>query len=152
MKIAVINGPNLNFLGIREPKIYGVQTLEDINDTLRHAAKNLSTTASSPIEIEFFQSNHEGDIVNFLQNCYNNKIDGIIFNPAAFSHYSYALRDAVSSISIPTVEVHLSNIAAREEFRQKSVIAPVCCGQISGFGADSYVLALHALVNLKTEE
>jgi len=141
MKIAVINGVNINFTGIRQPEIYGSQTLDEINAQIAAEADGKN------IDLHFFQSNIEGDIVNFLQQCYHEKFDSIIINPGAFTHYSYAIRDAVASIPIPTIEVHMSNTYAREEFRHKSVIAPVCHGQICGFGLHSYTLAIHALIN-----
>jgi len=137
-KVLVINGPNLNLLGMREPDIYGSQTLDDINGKLAELAKELG------LELDFFQSNHEGEIVDRIHRCISG-IGGILINPGAFTHYSYAIRDAVAAVSIPCVEVHLSNIHAREEFRSKSVIAPVCLGQVSGFGDLSYFLGLRAL-------
>lgn len=140
MKIAVIHGPNLNFTGIREPGIYGRRTLEDINNTIAAFA------AEKGISVSFFQSNIEGELINHLQQCYFDQVDGIIINPGAFTHYSYALRDAISSVSIPTVEVHLSNIHQRESFRHTSVTAPVCLGQLCGFGEVGYRLALEALL------
>ncbi len=140
-KILVVHGPNLDLLGEREPGVYGKDTLENINSLLqKEAAKNNA-------EIKFFQSNSEGDIVNFLRD--NRKwAEGIVLNPAAYTHTSVAIRDAVKALNIPTVEVHLSNIYAREEFRQKSLIAPVAVATISGFGKQSYVLALYGLLNL----
>ena len=137
MKICVIHGPNLNFTGIREKNIYGAITLDEINEKIKEKAAN--------IEIETFQSNFEGVIIDKLQKCYNEGIDGIIINPGAFTHYSYAIYDAISSVTIPTVEVHLSNIHKREEFRHKSVTAPACIGQICGFGYRGYILAIDAL-------
>ncbi|HHX62074.1 MAG TPA: type II 3-dehydroquinate dehydratase [Epulopiscium sp.] len=144
-KVVLIHGPNLNFLGIRSPEIYGGDTFDTINkEILKEAAK-------FEMDLEIFQSNHEGAIIDFIQNCYTNEIEGIIINGGAFTHYSYAIRDAVASVSIPTIEVHLSNINSREEFRKESVIAPVCLGQICGFGKYSYILGIHALHNhLKT--
>lgn len=138
-KVCIIHGPNLNFTGIREKDIYGVKTFEDINNIIIDESKKYD------FKIELFQSNYEGAIIDKLQECWYTKYDGIIINPGAFTHYSYAIRDAVSSINIPTIEVHLSNIHTREEFRNNSVIAPVCIGQVCGFGANSYLLALHAL-------
>jgi len=137
-KVLVINGPNLNLLGKREPDIYGSQTLDDINGKLAVLAKELG------LDLEFFQSNHEGEIVDRIHGCVSG-INGILINPGAFTHYSYAIRDAVAAVGVPCVEVHLSNIHAREEFRSKSVIAAVCLGQVSGFGALSYLLGLRAL-------
>jgi len=138
-KVSVINGPNLDLLGVREPGIYGELSLQDIRNRLEDEAKGYN------IELDFYQSNHEGDIIEKIHEAYKNKYDGIIINPGAFTHYSYAIRDAISSVMIPTIEVHLSNVYSREEFRSKSVIAPVCAGQISGLGADSYSAALFAL-------
>ncbi|MGI6049536.1 MAG: type II 3-dehydroquinate dehydratase [Acetivibrionales bacterium] len=138
-KVSVINGPNLDLLGVREPGIYGKLSLQDIRNRLEDEAKGYN------IELDFYQSNHEGDIIEKIHEAYKNKYDGIIINPGAFTHYSYAIRDAISSVMIPTIEVHLSNVYSREEFRSKSVIAPVCAGQISGLGADSYSAALFAL-------
>lgn len=139
-RIAVINGPNLNFTGIREKEVYGGRTLNDINESIMDRARSMD------IEVSFFQSNTEGAIIDYIQQCYHEHIDAIIINPGAFTHYSYALRDAIASVSIPTVEVHLSNIHSREEFRHTSVIAPVCIGQIAGFGSMGYMLALEALL------
>lgn len=136
--LVVINGPNLSFLGIREKTIYGTKTLQDIQENILKKADELS------FKINFFTSNIEGEIIDFLQKCYFQKIDGIIINAGAFTHYSYAIRDAILSINIPTIEVHISNVYKREEFRHKSVIAPVCIGQISGFLENSYILALDA--------
>lgn len=138
MKILVIHGPNLNLLGTREPEKYGSKTLDDINQELTAFAYELG------IEVEFFQSNVEGDIVSKVQSA---SADGIVINPAAYTHTSIALRDAFLAVGIPAVEVHLSNIHSREEFRQKSYIAPVVVGQISGFKEDSYKLGLSAIVN-----
>ncbi len=139
LKIAVINGPNLNLLGKRESDIYGTLTLEDINNRIREFAigKNL--------ELLFFQSNREGDIIDFIHS--NSSVQGIVINPAAFTHTSVAIRDAIAAVSIPAVEVHLSNIYSREDFRKDSFIAPVCVGQITGFGYYSYIMGLEALIN-----
>lgn len=136
-KFLVINGPNLNLLGNRENNIYGDSTLEDINELLRQEATPMG------VELDFLQSNHEGVIIDRIHEA-KGLYDVIIMNPGAFTHYSIAIRDAVSAVKVPTIEVHLSNIHAREEFRHHSVIAPVCRGQISGFGADSYLVALRA--------
>lgn len=138
-KVIVLNGPNLNLLGIREPRVYGNQTLLGICERLEIEAE------SYKIGLEFYQSNHEGEMIDRIHEAYKDGYDGIIINPGAFTHYSFAIRDAISSVRLPAIEVHLSNIHAREEFRSKSVIAPVCIGQISGLGADSYSLALFAL-------
>ena len=144
MKILVINGPNLNLLGEREPGYYGTDTLASINADLEKKAAELGT------EIEFYQSNHEGAIIDRLHAARanaNGGIDAIVLNAGAYTHYSYAIRDAIAAIKLPVVEVHLSNIHARDAFRETSVIAPVCVGQISGFGAYSYTLGLYAAVN-----
>lgn len=140
MKILVINGPNLNMLGEREKDNYGEVTLDSINQELSELALSLGT------EIEFFQSNTEGAIVDKIQSA-KGVFDGIIINPAAYTHTSIALRDALLAVKIPAVEVHLSNIHSREEFRHNSFTAPVCIGQIAGFRKDSYLLALRAIVN-----
>jgi 3-dehydroquinate dehydratase-2 len=140
-RLAVINGPNLNLLGTRQPEIYGRTTLADVEAALREAA----ATSLVPVEIEMFQSNHEGAIVDTIQGC-RDRVDGIIINPGALTHYSIAVRDAIASADVPTIEVHLSNIHAREEFRHHSVIAPVAVGQIAGLGADGYLLALSYFV------
>ncbi|MDQ0898178.1 MULTISPECIES: type II 3-dehydroquinate dehydratase [unclassified Paenibacillus] len=138
-KVLVINGPNLNMLGVREPGVYGTVSLSTIIQGLNELAETLS------IELESFQSNHEGDIIDKIHEAFGTK-DGIVINPGAFTHYSYAIRDALSTVQLPTVEVHISNIHKREEFRHHSVTAPVVIGQISGFGAQSYELGLRALV------
>ena len=145
-KILVLNGPNLNLLGKREPEIYGAATLADINEVLReHAAK-------AGAAIEFFQSNHEGALVDAVQNA-EGSADFILLNAAAFTHYSIALRDAIAAVSVPVIEIHLSNIHRREEFRHTSVIASVVMGQVAGFGAESYLGALEiALMKLEAKE
>jgi 3-dehydroquinate dehydratase-2 len=136
-KIVVVNGPNMNLLGVREPDRYGSETLEHVNERIAKEAAKLG------VECEFFQSNSEGELVSAIQRAAH--ADGVILNAAAYTHYSVALRDAIAAIAPPVVEVHLSNVHAREEFRRVSVIAPVCRGVIAGFGAQSYILALHAL-------
>ncbi|GIM44571.1 3-dehydroquinate dehydratase [Collibacillus ludicampi] len=138
-KVLVIQGPNLNLLGMREPEIYGSATLDDIHQELAEQAKKFG------VEIECFQSNHEGAIIDRIHQAMG-EIDGIIINPGAYTHYSIAIRDALSSVCIPAIEVHLSNIHAREEFRHRSFIAPVVLGQIVGLGVIGYQLALQALV------
>ena len=144
MKITVIQGPNLNMLGLREQNIYGPMKLEDIHAQMENYAKQ------SNIEVEFFQSNLEGEIVDKIQECLGES-HGIIINPAAYTHTSIAIRDAIKAVQIPTIEVHISNIYAREEFRHKSLIAPVCAGQISGFGPFSYHLAMVSMVQILSE-
>ena len=140
-KILVIHGPNLNMLGRREKKIYGKISLEKINSDLKSLAKELH------VDIEFKQSNIEGEIVNFIHKALKNKVSGILINPAAYTHTSVAIRDALLAVKIPAVEVHISNIYQREEFRHKSLTAPACIGQVAGFGKMSYLLGLIALVN-----
>lgn len=141
MKILVLHGPNLNLLGVREPSVYGALTLDQINGELSDLALELN------VEITCRQSNHEGELIDLLHRA-KVDVDAVVFNPGAYTHTSYALRDAVAAIGIPTVEVHLSNIYAREGFRRHSVIAPVASGQISGLGANGYLLALRAAVVL----
>ena len=144
MKILIINGPNLNLTGEREVGHYGADTLDVINSRIEKAAGELG------VSVEFFQSNHEGAIIDRLHSSRANAsgdIDAVIINAGAYTHYSYAIRDAISAIKLPVVEVHMSNIHAREAFRHESVIAPVCAGQICGFGWYSYILALHASIH-----
>ena len=141
MKILFLNGPNLNLLGQREPEVYGRLTLADIETKVRRRAEKLKAA------VEFRQSNLEGELVAWIQQA-KGKYDVIVLNAAAYTHTSVALRDAISAVGVPTIEIHLSNIHAREEFRHKSLIAPVCCGQIVGFGADSYILAIEAAINV----
>lgn len=140
MRIVVLNGPNLNRLGKREPTIYGHETLKDIEHKLEEQAKELQ------IELSFLQSNREDELIDAIHEADDQAVDGIILNPAAFTHYSIALRDAIASVDVPVVEVHISNVHQRESFRATSVTAPVCIGQITGFGSDGYLLALQSLV------
>ena len=139
MKLFVLNGPNLNLLGIREPDMYGRQTFADLEAFIREVC------ARENIEVECFQSNHEGAIVDRIGAALEEGVDGIVINPAAYTHTSVAIRDAIAAVKLPAVEVHLSNVQAREEFRNHSMTAPVCIGVVAGFGADSSGLALHAL-------
>ncbi len=139
-KILVIYGPNLNLLGEREPGIYGVDSYESLCNLLMDKADSLG------IKCEVFQSNHEGAIIDKLHGA-RTSFDGVILNAGAYTHYSYAIRDAISAIRIPVIEVHISNVFARDEFRKNSVIGPVCSGSISGFGLASYFLAMDALVS-----
>ena len=140
MKILIVNGPNINLLGTREPEIYGTLTLDSIVEKLSAYAGDIG------VEPEFFQSNIEGEIVDKIQWA-RDFCDGIVINPAAYTHTSVAIRDAISAVKLPAVEVHISNIHQREEFRRHSFIAPVCIGQIAGFGFDSYKLGLEAVVD-----
>ena len=144
MKIAVIQGPNLNMLGIREQHIYGSMSLEQIHEQLKAAAEQ------NGVEVEFFQSNLEGEIVDRIQECLGT-VDGIMINPAAYSHTSIAIKDALSAVSMPVVEVHISNIYKREEFRQKSITAGASTGVISGFGPFGYHMGLIALMQIISE-
>lgn len=146
MKVLVLNGPNLNLLGKREIDVYGKNTLDEINERLEELAGELGAS------LEIFQSNHEGELIDKLHGAAEKGFDAVVFNPGAFTHYSLALRDAVAAIDIPVIEVHLTNIYAREEFRRQSVIAPVAAGQISGFGTSGYLLALRAAAYILGEE
>ena len=141
MKILIINGPNMNMVGIREPEKYGTETLDVINGKIKAYCDDKG------IDVEFYQSNHEGDIVDKLHSARGN-FDGIVLNAAAYTHYSYAIRDAIPITEIPVVEVHMTNVHSREEFRHNSVISAVCKGVICGFGADSYILAVKGLASL----
>lgn len=142
MKVLIINGPNLNFLGKREPEIYGKKTLDIINNEVETFGKTLE------IELSFYQSNHEGFIIDKIQEVYT-EIDYLIINPGALTHYGIGIRDAILSTNMKTIEVHLSNIYSREEFRHKSVISDICIGKITGFGSEGYKMALQYLSSLK---
>jgi 3-dehydroquinate dehydratase-2 len=142
MRILVINGPNLNFLGIREKGVYGNQDYNYLLKILEEKAKELK------IDLETFQSNCEGEIIDRIQKAYYDQVDAVIINPGAYTHYSYAIRDALASISVPKIEVHISNIHQREEFRHTSVTAAVCTGQIAGLGLQGYLLAMDAVFEL----
>lgn len=141
-RILVIHGPNLNLLGKREPEIYGKISLAQINHALKDLAKEKN------VELDIVQSNHEGEIVELIAKASKLRFDGIVINPAAYTHTSVAIRDAIQATKIPTVEIHLSNIYAREDFRHTSLIAPVAKGQITGFGPHSYILGLEALLDI----
>jgi 3-dehydroquinate dehydratase II len=138
MRILIINGPNLDILGKREPEVYGTTGLWDIENRLK--------TKFSNIKLEFYQSNSEGPIIEALHKALDGATDGVVLNPGAFTHYSYAIRDAVAALKIPVIEVHISNVNAREEFRRESVIAPVCKGVIAGLGVRSYELAIEYIL------
>ncbi len=140
MKILFLNGPNLNLLGTREPDKYGTENLNDIEIYVKSIAKDMN------VEVQFYQSNIEGELVDKIQDA-KNKFDAIVMNPAAYTHTSVAIRDAILAVEVPTVEIHLSNIHKREEFRKISLTAPACIGQITGFGKESYKLGLIAVVD-----
>ncbi|MBP3578470.1 MAG: type II 3-dehydroquinate dehydratase [Lachnospiraceae bacterium] len=142
MKILVINGPNLNFLGIREKGIYGSESYDTLIARLRAKAE------AEGIELECFQDNSEGAIIDRIQKAYFDEIDGIIINPGAYAHYSIAIRDALASVTVPKIEVHISNVYKREEFRHTSVVTPVCDGEILGLGLNGYLLAMDAMKEL----
>lgn len=141
MVILILNGPNLNFLGIREPEVYGTKSYHDLVDYLKQKGRELG------VETQFYQSNHEGDLIDRIQQAYLDKTDGVVINPGALTHYSYALRDAIASVPIPFVEVHLSKVNEREAFRRVSVTREVCVDQISGLGFDSYVEGMKRLID-----
>lgn len=141
MKVVIIQGPNINMLGKREPNVYGVMTMEEIHKQMKVVADQ------NNIDIEFFQSNLEGEIIDKIQECLGDA-DGIIINPAGYSHTSVAIRDAIAAVNLPTIEVHISNIARREEFRQKSLISAVTAGQVIGFGPIGYHLAMIAMLQI----
>jgi len=143
MKIMIINGPNLNMLGVREKNIYGTRNYEDVCNYVKEEGKKRNH------EILMLQSNSEGEIIDFIQKAYFENYEGIIINPGAYTHYSYAIHDALKGFDIKAIEVHLSNIHTREEFRRKSVTAPACVGQIAGFGEYGYIMAMDALANMK---
>ena len=143
MKLLILNGPNLNMLGKRVPEIYGKNTLNDVLNLVEEYCNSLNC------DVEFYQSNHEGDLIDKIQMT---DADGIVFNAGAYTHTSVALRDAISSVKTPVVEVHISNVHSREEFRHKSMMAPVCLGQICGFGLDSYILAVNGLYRFLSKD
>ena len=144
MKILVIHGPNLNLLGEREPGVYGSETFEKLNSDIMAHAEELG------VECEIYQSNHEGAIIDRLHEA-RKDCDGVVLNAGAYTHYSYAIRDAIAAIRIPVIEVHISNTASRDEFRHKSVIGPVCKASVAGFGRDSYILGMDGLVRMLSQ-
>ena len=144
IKIIIVNGPNINLMGKREPGIYGSKTIEDVNALIKNYADE------NNIKVSFFQSNSEGKLIDYIHE--NDEAHGILINPGGFTHYSIAIRDAILAVNIPAVEVHFSNIHSREEFRRVSMIAPVCIGQIAGFGYNSYILGLQALLDYLTRK
>ena len=141
MKILIMNGPNLNMTGVRKKNVYGAETLDDINKELK------SYGESKGAQMYFYQSNHEGALIDAIHES-KDKFDGVVLNAGAYTHYSYAIRDAIAAIKIPVIEVHMSNVHAREEFRHTSVISPVCKGTIAGFGEKSYMMALFYALNM----
>lgn len=146
MKLLVINGPNINFLGIREKEVYGKENFEYLLNLLKEKAQK------EAVFINTYQSNCEGDIINRIQEAYFDGTEGIIINPGAYTHYSYAIRDALASIEVPKIEVHISNVHKREEFRHVSVTAPVCTGQIVGLGLQGYILAIDAIIKILNDK
>ena len=140
MKILILNGPNINLTGLREKGVYGANTYEDLVTEIQQAADELEA------EVRFVQSNHEGALIDAIQQAYFDGLDGIVFNPGGYTHTSVALHDAIASVPLPTIEVHMSNVHAREEFRHKSLTASACRGQIVGFGFYGYIMALRALI------
>ncbi len=145
MKILILNGPNINMLGIREPEIYGHETYDDLIEKIKKYAEKKS------VDVEFYQSNHEGALVDAIQKAYFDKVDGIVFNPAAYTHTSVAIADAVKGVGIPTVEVHISDVSIREDFRQISYLRSVAAETVMGEGFDGYIHAIDILTELKNE-
>lgn len=145
MKISLLNGPNINLLGTREPGIYGHFTLQDVQERLQ---ENIDQSGRD-IELDCFQSNHEGELIDYLHKAAREKVDYVIFNPAAYTHTSLALGDAIAGTGLKVIEVHISNIHKREQIRHRSFVAPVAVGQISGFGINSYILALHYILEME---